>query len=246
MRFAQAVKISDLKPWRNNPRKHDADIAALVRSVEHFGWTNPILAQEGSRRVIAGHGRLEAAKQAGLKSVPVIFLKMSTDDATAYTIADNKLAELSSWDDVALANVLEEMQHKNFDLSLLGFSDDDLNQLLTRETESLERTTLDDVPAVPKKATTKPGQLYKLGDSRLLCGDSTDRAQVSRAMAGHLADLVFTDPPYGIDYVGKTPEALTMRNDNLSDAGTLALVTDAARVWPLKPGGGVLHVRTGW
>ena len=237
MRFAKGVPIRTLKPWAGNPRKHDEDIAGLVRSIEHYGWTNPILVQEKTQRVIAGHGRLEAAKQAGLKKVPVIYLRMTETDAAAYTVADNKLAENSRWDETALAAIMRQLQDETYDLSLMGFSDDDINLLLTAEEESLERTTLDEIPDVPRKATVKRGQLWGLGRHRLLCGDSTEAKQVAQAMQKRTADLVFTDPPYGVEYVGKTKDALTIQNDNLGDAGTMALVIDAARAWPLKPGG---------
>ena len=237
MRFSKAVPITELKPWGKNPRKHAADLQPLVRSIEHFGWTNPILVQEKTNRVIAGHGRLEAARQAGLSEVPAIFLDMNDDDASAYTVADNKLAELSEWDEVALGSVLADLQGNHYDMTLMGFSDDEINQILTRESEALERTTLDDIPDLPKKTSTREGHMWELGDNRLLCGDSTNRETVAKAMNASVADLVFTDPPYGVAYVGKTKNALTIENDNLGQDGTMDLVTDAARAWPLKPGG---------
>jgi ParB/RepB/Spo0J family partition protein len=237
MRFVKGVQIRILKPWAGNPRRHDEDIAGLVRSIEHYGWTNPILVQEKTNRVIAGHGRLEAAKQAGIKKVPVIYLKMTETEASAYTVADNKLAENSRWDEEALAGIMRELQAEQYDLTLMGFSDDDINLLLTAEEETIERTMLDEIPDPPKKPTTKRGQLWQLGKHRLLCGDSTEPTQVQAATQKRSADLVFTDPPYGVEYVGKTKDALTIKNDNLGDAGTMALVIDAARAWPLKPGG---------
>ncbi len=237
MRFVKDFDVSALQPYGKNPRKHGDDIAGIVKSIEHFGWTNPILVQEGTNRIIAGHGRLEAAKNAGLGKVPVIFLKMNDEDASAYTIADNKLTEMSKWDDEALSSILEELQSCQFDLSLTGFSKDELSQILTPEHESLERTDLDDQPDVPAVATSKEGQLWELGDNRLLCGDSTDPKNVTRVIGSQTADMVFTDPPYGVEYVGKTKKALTIKNDNLGDVGTMRLVTDAALAWPLKAGG---------
>ena len=237
MRFSKAVPITELKAWGKNPRKHADDIESLVRSIEHFGWTNPILVQDTTNRIIAGHGRLEAARQSGLDSVPVIFLEMDDHDAAAYTVADNKLAELSTWDDAALGAVLAELHGEHYDMSLMGFSDAEINDRLTRETQALARTELDNIPDRPKKATTRQGDLWELGDHRLLCGDSTNAAQVARAICATRADLVFTDPPYGVAYVGKTADAMTLSNDNLGDEGTRALVADAARVWPLKAGG---------
>jgi DNA modification methylase len=229
--------VNKLKPFPGNPRKHDTDVEHLVKSIEHFGWTNPVLVQEKTNRIIAGHGRIEAAKRANLQSVPCIFLDLNDADASAYTVADNKLAELSTWDQEKLTAMLAELKLTNYDMGLMGYTDDELNQLLTPAGDDLERTDLDDVPDLPKTATTKKGQLWQLGEHSLLCGDSTERSQVNRVIGEGLADLVFTDPPYGVSYVGKTKAAMTITNDNLGDAGTRALVADAARAWPLKPGG---------
>ena len=139
MRFVQAFPASKLKPWPGNPRKHEEDIASLVRSVEHFGWTNPILAQERTYRIIAGHGRLEAAKRAGMKTVPVIFLELNDADAAAYTVADNKLAELSEWDMPKLKDALAELSGSGFELALTGFDEEELAQMLAVEAEMAER-----------------------------------------------------------------------------------------------------------
>ena len=113
MRFVSNYQVNKLKPFPGNPRKHDTDVEHLVKSIEHFGWTNPVLVQEKTNRIIAGHGRLEAAKAAGIKQVPVIFLEMTDRDADAYTIADNKLAELSTWDQEKLTAMLAELKLTN-------------------------------------------------------------------------------------------------------------------------------------
>lgn len=237
MRFEGKFKVSDLKPFPGNPRKHEEDVGPIVRSIEHFGWTNPILVQEKTNRIIAGHGRLEAAKKASLTHVPVIFLEMNDQDATAYTVADNKLSELSTWNDAALKELLADLKMQNYDLSLMGYSPDELNELLTPAPDNFERSDLDDIPALPDTAETKLGQMWMLGRHILLCGDSTDPQTVRRAMGSDNASLVFTDPPYGVDYIGKTAEAMTIENDALGDAGTRKLVTAAAKAWPLRPGG---------
>ncbi len=237
MRFVGKFKVSDLKPFPGNPRKHEDDVGPIVRSIEHFGWTNPILVQDKTNRIIAGHGRLEAAKKAGLKQVPVIFLKMNDRDASAYTVADNKLAELSTWDDSALKELLADLKLQNYDMSLMGYGPDELNELLTPAPDSFERSDLDDIPELPDTPVTKLGQMWMLGRHVLLCGDSTDPQTVRRAMGSDNASLVFTDPPYGVAYVGKTADAMTISNDNLGDDGTRKLVAAAARAWPLRPGG---------
>jgi len=236
MRFLKDFPVDKLNPCPGNPRTHEHDVAPLVKSIEHFGWTNPVLVQEHTNRIIAGHGRIEAAKLAGLHAVPVIFLDMSDDDAKAYTIADNKLSEMSTWDELALASMLSELKASSYDVALTGFTKDELNQLLEPANETFERTDLDDVPDVPKTAVTKHGQLRQLGEHLLLCGDSTEPADVARAMRGAHADLIFTDPPYGVAYVGKTKEALTIKNDNLGSDGTKRLVAAACRAWPIRPG----------
>ena len=169
--------------------------------------------------------------------VPVIFLDMNDKDATAYTVADNKLAELSTWDDSALQAMLADLKLQNYDMSLMGFSPEELNELLTPAPDSFERSDLDDIPELPGTPVTQLGQRWMLGRHILLCGDSTDPQTVRRAMGTEQASLVFTDPPYGVAYVGKTADAMTISNDNLGDDGTRALVTAAARSWPLRPGG---------
>ena len=127
--------------------------------------------------------------------VPVIFLDMNDKDATAYTVADNKLAELSTWDDSALQAMLADLKLQNYDMSLMGFSPEELNELLTPAPDSFERSDLDDIPELPDTPTTKLGQRWMLGRHVLVCGDSTDARTVKRAMGSDHASLVFTDPP---------------------------------------------------
>lgn len=132
----ETVKLSELKPWPGNPRAHGPDVDALVRSVETFGWTNPILVQRGTNRVIAGHGRLLAAKKAGLKEVPVIFLDLNDQQADAYTIADNRLAENSEWDEGKLKEILIALDDGAFDIGLTGFDRKALDKMIDAEGET--------------------------------------------------------------------------------------------------------------
>lgn len=136
MRFVKAVPIRQLKPWPGNPRRHGADIPGLIKSIEAFGWTNPVLVQEKTHRIIAGHGRIEAAKAAGLTSVPCLYLDLTAQQAVAYTVADNRLAELSEWDLPALKTALAELDGQGFDVALTGFMDDDIDRMLATEPDA--------------------------------------------------------------------------------------------------------------
>lgn len=133
VRFVKAVPLKQLKPFPGNPRAHGADVDRLVQSIEHYGWTNPILVQEKTHRIIAGHGRIEAAKKAGLKAVPCIYLTLSDQDASAYTIADNRLAELSAWDLPKLKDLLGDLDGAGLDIELTGFTDTEIDTMLGQE-----------------------------------------------------------------------------------------------------------------
>lgn len=137
------VPLSLLNVFDLNPRKHGEDVDAIVKSIQRFGWTNPILVQKGTNRIIAGHGRAEAALKAGLKEVPVIELEMDDRDATAYTVADNKIAELSSWDQKALKEILVGLDDGAFDLELTGFPEVELGALIERAAVASEVSPAD-------------------------------------------------------------------------------------------------------
>lgn len=196
------VAVEALIPYAKNSRTHDdAQVAQIAASIKEFGWTNPILV-DGDKGIIAGHGRLMAARKLGLTKVPVIELKDMTDtQKKAYIIADNQLAMNSGWDTSLLTLELTELQDEGFDLELLGFDDKELNALL--EPEVVEGNTDEDaVPEVPEEPKTKLGDIYILGNHRLMCGDSTSIDAVDKLLEGQKADLLFTDPPYGVSYEG--------------------------------------------
>jgi len=198
----EQIEVSKLIPYAKNSRTHnDAQVAQIAASIKEFGWTNPILV-DGDKGIIAGHGRLMAARKLGLDKVPVIELKdMTETQKKAYIIADNQLALNSGWDTSLLSLELEELQDEGFDLELLGFDDKELDKLL--EPEIVEGNTDEDaVPEVPEEPKTKLGDIYILGNHRLMCGDSTSIDAVEKLMDGQKADMVFTDPPYGVDYQG--------------------------------------------
>ena len=212
------VEVSALIPYAKNSRTHDdAQVAQIAASIKEFGWTNPILV-DGDKGVIAGHGRLLAARKLGMTKVPTIELKDMTEaQKKAYVIADNKLALNAGWDTNFLSLELQELKDQDFDLTLLGFDNKELDALLAPEiTEGL--TDEDSVPETPIEPKTKLGDIYILGNHRLMCGDSTSITDVEKLVVGTTIDLCYTDPPYGINEKGDRSNrgGLTQGN-NLKD-----------------------------
>jgi DNA modification methylase len=208
MQGAKTVEWLDtatLIPYAKNSRTHsEAQVAQIAGSIKEFGFNNPVLIDE-ENGIIAGHGRVMAAQKLGLQAVPCIRLAhLSETQRKAYVIADNRLALNAGWDDQMLTVELQELNAESFDLSLLGFEADELNALLNpiKETEGL--TDEDEVPEVPEEPKTKPGDIYKLGRHRLMCGDATMIADVEKLMDGTYPDLIHTDPPYGMSAVSKS------------------------------------------
>jgi DNA modification methylase len=197
------VKVEALIPYAKNSRTHDdAQVAQIAASIKEFGWTNPILI-DGDKGIIAGHGRLMAARKLGLTKVPVIELKDMTEaQKKAYVIADNKLAMNAGWDMDFLKLELQDLEDADFDLSLTGFDDKELDALLNVIEGTDGLTDEDAVPETPIEPKTKLGDIYILGNHRLMCGDSTSIDAVEKLMDGKKADMVFTDPPYNIGFGG--------------------------------------------
>jgi DNA modification methylase len=196
------VKVESLIPYARNSRTHsDAQIAQIAASIKEFGWTNPILV-DGTNGIIAGHGRLLAARKLGYTEVPVIELEnMTESQKKAYVIADNQLAMNAGWDTSMLTLELGDLKEAGFSLDILGFDPKELDTLL--EPEQVDGLTDEDaVPDIPEEPITKLGDIYQLGNHRLMCGDSTSIDAVEKLMDGQKADMVFTDPPYGVDYKG--------------------------------------------
>lgn len=191
--------LEELRPFDGNPRTHtQTQVAELARSIERFGFAAPVLAERDGT-VIAGHGRLEAAKLLGLQRVPVVRLHhLTPEQARALRLADNRLAELSTWDEELLAQQLTELSELNVDLGGLGWNDDELRELLGLELEPEPPAPEPD--GTPAVLITRPGDLWQLGEHRLLCGDSTNREDLARLMEGEQAALLATDPPYLVDY----------------------------------------------
>jgi len=190
------VKIDTLLPYANNAREHtEEQVAQVAASIQEFGWTNPLIIHGNT--VVAGHARLAAARKLGLKEVPVIDRSdMSEAQWKAYVLADNQLAQNATWNDGLLTLELDALAELDFDLDLLGFPD--LDALMGNDEPEEGLTDPDDVPEPPADPITQPGDLWILGEHRLLCGDSTDAESVAYLMNGAKADMVFTDPPYGM------------------------------------------------
>ena len=194
------VKVESLIPYARNSRTHsDAQVAQIAASIKEFGWTNPILV-DGTNGIIAGHGRLLAARKLGYTEVPVIELEnMTESQKKAYVIADNQLAMNAGWDTSMLTLELGDLKEAGFSLDILGFDPKELDTLL--EPEQVDGLTDEDaVPDIPEEPVTKLGDIYQLGNHRLMCGDSTSIDAVDKLMDGQKADMVFTDPPYGVSY----------------------------------------------
>ena len=210
-----------LVPYARNARTHsDAQVAQIAASIAEFGFTNPILA--GSDGVIvAGHGRLAAAQKLGIATVPVVILDhLTPTQRRALVIADNRIAENAGWDEAMLQVELADLQGDDFDLSLTGFDADALADLLAgEETTSDGQTDEDSVPDADT-SITRPGDVWLCGNHRVICGDSTDAGIYDALMAGEIADMVFTDPPYNVDYANTAKDKMRgtdrpILNDNL-------------------------------
>jgi DNA modification methylase len=195
------VAVDSLIPYARNARTHsDEQIAQIAASIREFGWTNPILT-DGEKGVIAGHGRLAAARKLELTTVPVIELgHLSAEQKKAYILADNRLALNAGWDEELLKLELKELESVDFDLGLMGFGEDELERLINGEGDSQGLTDENAIPDAPVEAVSKQGDLWILGNHRLLCGDSTQISDVEKLMGSELADMAFTDPPYNVDY----------------------------------------------
>lgn len=209
--------VDRLQPYERNARTHSSEqVAQIAASIVEFGFTNPILV-DSNDGIIAGHGRLIAAQELGLKTVPVVVLDHLSDrQRKAYILADNQLALNAGWDTDLLRGELQDLAEQDFDLSLIGFSDDELADLLP-EVEELppEDADADAVPEPPAEPVTKPGDVWLLGKHRVMCGDSTSLDEVERLMDGAKADMVFTDPPYGVSYTDSLGRSI--KNDELTD-----------------------------
>lgn len=214
--------LQRLIPYAKNARTHDdTQVSQIAGSIAEFGFVNPILVGDDNV-IIAGHGRLMAAQQLGLDTVPVIVLHHLTEaQRRALVIADNKIAENAGWNDELLKLELEELGDLGFDLDVIGFSDEELDELLGNDEQPGESDE-DEIPEVEDEPVSRHGDVWILGDHRLLCGDSTNKQDLDKLMSGELADMAFTDPPYNVDYGNNAKDKMRgkdrcIMNDNLGD-----------------------------
>lgn len=238
------LKINDLKPYERNTRKHEEhDVDQIAKSIEKYGFSDPIGVWGKQNIIVEGHGRLLAAKQLGMESVPVIHLDHLSDaERREYAIMHNRTAELSSWDFQLLSQELDDLDLGAFDFDGLDINTNDF------DVNELEEV---DAPEPPEEPKSKRGQIYQLGNHRLMCGDSTSSEDVSRLMDGAEADIIITDPPYNVainqgaesleekKILHKRRDDLKIENDQWdSEEGFMEFLTDAL-------GNGKEHLKAG-
>lgn len=222
--------VSELTPYAKNPRNNEPAVDAVAASIREFGFKVPIILDKDGV-IVAGHTRLKAAKKLGMEQVPCLIADdLTPEQIKAFRLEDNKVAELAEWDMDALNEELEALT-ADFDMSEFGFELDEFEQ----DQEVVE----DDGEPENVEPIVQPGQVWQLGDHRLMCGDSTKPEDVAKLMAGEQADLWLTDQPYNVAYKSKTKAALTIANDNMEDGQFRAFLIDAfkAATESLKPGG---------
>ena len=235
--LVQMRPVGSIRPYERNPRHNDPAVDAVATSIREFGFRQPIVTDVDGV-IVVGHTRYKAALKLGLTEVPVhVADGLTPQQAQAYRLADNQTATIATWDDDTLVAELLALRDGGFDLDLTGFAADDLDRLLGTGDDA-ERGDPDDVPEPPADPVTRPGDLWLLGTHRLVCGYAADPAAYAKILDGAQADLLLTDPPYGVSYVGGTSDAMTLANDDLSAADYdpfLAKTLNAAAA-ALKPG----------
>lgn len=230
------VPVGEIVPYENNPRINEGAVEQLAKLIEELGFRNPAVLNK-DKVIIEGHTRLLAVKMLGWETMPcIIATDLTPEQEKALRIADNKVAEIADWDEGKLKVELDFLKDAGFDLSLLAFGDDELDDLLGDDAGTHGETEPDAVPETPEVAVSKPGETYRLGKHILVCGDSTKAEDVAKACGGGEADLWLTDPPYGVNYHGS--DGQTIMNDSMEDTKfrefLRAAFQNAAKA--LKPG----------
>ena len=245
------LPLERLIPYARNPRKNDSAVATVAASLKEFGWRQPIVVDE-EMVILAGHTRLEAARQLGLATAPVHIARgLTPAQARAYRLMDNRASENAEWDEALLGLELGDLQGEGFDLGLTGFDDAELNRLLAGLGDEADaREGEDEIPETPVDPVSRPGDLWQLGPHRLLCGDSTVATDVERVLGGVTPLLMVSDPPYGVEYdpswrnqagAAKTKRTGKVLNDDRADwrEAWALFPGDVAYVWH-----GALHATT--
>jgi DNA modification methylase len=236
----KARPVAELIPYARNARTHsDGQVAQIAASIREFGFINPVII-DGQGGIVAGHGRVMAARKLGLVEVPTLEVSHLTDaQRKAYILADNKLALNAGWDVDLLKVELTELQADGFDLGLIGFGTDELDSLLVDKTEGL--TDPDEVPEAPAKPVSELGDVWLLGKHRIICGSSTEADTVAKVLNGVEPHLMVTDPPYGVEYDANWRNK-AMRADGSAIAGRAVGKVenddraDWTEAWALFPG----------
>lgn len=211
------VPVGDLVPWDQNPRDNDQSVDEVAGSIRRFGFAAPIIARRADSMVIAGHTRLKAAQRLGINKVPVRWMDLDPSEARMLALADNKLNERADWDDELLSGVLAQLQEDGADLEGLGWDDEEIDALIADAGPEVELPEDIEPAEPPREPDSKPGEVYELGPHRLVCGDSTDPKTWTALLGDEVLDMVWTDPPYGVSYVGGTKDAMTIENDDLTE-----------------------------
>jgi len=212
------TSIDTVVPYARNPRRNDKAVATVASSLAEFGWRQPIVVDE-QMVIVAGHTRYEAAKRLGMTTVPVHVARgLSAAQLRAYRLMDNRSHQNASWDDELLALELQDLRLEDFDLELTGFDEAELDRLLAGTLGDADAA--DEAPEPPADPVSRPGDLWICGEHRVLCGDATVLADVEKVLDGELADMTFTDPPYGVNYANSAKDKLRGKhrpilNDNL-------------------------------
>ena len=221
----KVAEISTIKPYENNPRKlSEQAIEKVAMSLKEYGFRQPIVVDK-DMVIVAGHTRFRASKKLGLKQVPISVIdNLSDEQINAYRIADNRTAEESEWDNELLKMEIKELEAKDFKLDLLGFNEDQLNDILFEEKQGL--TDEDEVPETPEEPISKLGDIWKLGNHRVMCGDSTFIDNIDLLTKKEKIDMVFTDPPYNIHYQG-VKDKRKIKNDKMDDESFVDFLTSS-------------------
>ncbi|MEC1788624.1 DNA modification methylase [Schinkia azotoformans] len=240
----EMMSVNELIPYAKNARHNEKAVDKVASSIKEFGFKNPIIVDE-KNEIIAGHTRLLAAKKLGIAEVPTIKVDdLTPEQVKAFRIADNKTAEIAEWDFDLLAQELEELKLVDYNLELTGFDFSEAEQLLDSlkdENEQVEEADFE--IGVPENPITQKGDLWLLGKHRLMCGDSTDKATVETLMDGKKARLIVTDPPYNVDYTGKTKEALKIENDKMDNNQFYQFLLDSyTRMYEVADDGASIYV----
>ena len=220
------VPLADLIPYARNPRKNGPAVQRVAASLKEYGLVKNSIVVDEDMVLITGHTTMKAMQALKWATAPEVTQVFGLTEAQkkAYRIADNKLGELAAWDDELLALELDDLKVLDFDLDLTGFDTKELAKILDAEKKAMDD---DFEPPATVETGIQRGDLFRLGRHRLLCGDSTSADDVARLMGGKKADMMFTDPPYNVDYVGKTADALKIPNDKMDSDAFRAFLTRA-------------------